>query len=144
MEKLVYLILSRTKDKFDMVYVGDCPKTDEKSFFTSHDQFKCWLQKSGSEQSLYLAIFPMFESSEAKRHNVVQKIIAQYKPPCNADEISEPKPDYVVRVSEESDKDSDKILCACCGYEMNLEKKLQKSNLYRCNNCGISDTRLNS
>ena len=29
MEKLVYLILSRTKDKFDMVYVGDCQKTDE-------------------------------------------------------------------------------------------------------------------
>ncbi|MBA4438802.1 MAG: hypothetical protein H2B06_08195, partial [Nitrosopumilaceae archaeon] len=107
MEKLVYLILSRTKDKFDMVYVGDCPKTDEKSFFTSHDQFKCWLQKSGSEQSLYLAIYPMFESSEAKRHNVIQKIIAQYKPPCNNDEISEPKPDYVVRVSEESDKDSE-------------------------------------
>ena len=107
MEKLVYLILSRTKDKFDMVYVGDCPKTDEKSFFTSHDQFKCWLQKSGSEQSLYLAIYPMFESSEAKRHNVIQKIIAQYKPPCNNDEISEPKPDYVVRASEESDKDSE-------------------------------------
>ena len=29
MEKLVYLILSRNKDKFDMVYVGDCQKTDE-------------------------------------------------------------------------------------------------------------------
>ena len=24
MEKLVYLILSRTKDKFDIIYVGDC------------------------------------------------------------------------------------------------------------------------
>jgi len=109
MEKLVYLILSRNKDKFDIVYVGDCQKTDEKSFFTSHEKFKCWLQKSGSEQSLHLAIFPMFESSDAKRHNVIQKIIAQYKPPCNADETSEPKPDYVVRDSEEYDKDESSI-----------------------------------
>ena len=144
MEKLVYLILSRNKDKFDMVYVGDCQKTDEKSFFTSHEQFKCWLQKSGSEQSLYLAIFPMFESSDAKRRNVIQKIIAQYKPPCNNDEISEPKPDYVVRVTEKPDSNSNKIICACCGSEMNLEKTLEKSNLYRCISCGLSDTRLNS
>ena len=42
MEKLVYLILSRTKDKFDILYVGDCQKTEEKSFFTSHDKFQCW------------------------------------------------------------------------------------------------------
>ena len=57
MEKLVYLILSRNKDKFDMVYVGDCQKTDEKSFFTSHEQFKCWLQKSGSEHPCTLQFF---------------------------------------------------------------------------------------
>ena len=107
MEKLVYLILSRNKDKFDIIYAGDCLKTDDKSFFTSHKKFQCWLKQSGSEQSLYLAIFPMFESSDAKRRNVIQKIIAQYKPHCNSDEISEPKPDYVVRDSEESDKDSE-------------------------------------
>ena len=47
-------------------------------------------------------------------------------------------------MNDESDKDSDKITCACCGHEMKLEKKLQKSNLYRCSSCGISDTRLNS
>ena len=46
-------------------------------------------------------------------------------------------------MNDESDKDSDKITCACCGNEMHFEKKLEKSNLYRCNNCGISDTRLN-
>ncbi len=66
-----------------MLYVGDCQKTEEKSFFTSHEQFKCWLQKSATEQSLYLAILPMFESSNEKRQNVIQKILAQYKPPCN-------------------------------------------------------------
>ncbi|HJM00624.1 MAG TPA: hypothetical protein QF456_01045 [Nitrosopumilus sp.] len=144
MEKLVFLILSRNKDKFDMIYVGDCKKTNDELFFKSHKQFQCWLQKSGSEQSLYLAILPMFESSEEKRHNVIQKILSQYKPHCNSDDISEPKPDYAVRVTEEPNKNSDKIICACCGSEMDLEKTLEKSNLYRCTSCGLSDTRLNS
>ncbi len=144
MEKLVYLILSRTKDKFDMIYVGDCQKTDDKSFFTSHNQFKCWLNQSGSEQSLYLAILPMFESSDGKRNNVIQKIISQYKPHCNSDDIVKSKPDYSVRVTDDPDVVSDKITCACCGSEMNLEKTLEKSNLYRCTGCGLSDTRLNS
>ena len=103
MEKLVYLILSRNKDKFDIIYVGDCQKTDDKSFFTNHDKFKCWLNQSGSEQSLYLAILPLFESSNEKRMNVIQKILSQYKPHCNSDDMLESKPDYVVRVSEKPD-----------------------------------------
>jgi hypothetical protein len=144
MEKLVYLILSRNKDKFDIIYVGDCQKTDNSSFFTSHKKFQCWLKQSGSEQSLYLAILPLFEHSNEKRMNVIQKILSQYNPHCNSDDISEPKPDYVVRVTEKPDSNSNKIICACCGSEMNLEKTLEKSNLYRCISCGLSDTRLNS
>ena len=107
MEKLVYLILSRNKDKFDIIYAGDCKKTDDESFFTSHKKFECWIKQSGSEQSLHLAILPLFESSNEKRMNVIQKILSQYKPHCNSEEIPESKPDYVVRTSEESDKDSE-------------------------------------
>ena len=107
MEKLVYLILSRNKDKFDIIYVGDCQKTDDKSFFTNHGKFKCWLEQSGSEQSLYLAILPLFESSNEKRMNVIQKILSQYKPHCNSDDIPESKPDYVIRASEDPDTDSE-------------------------------------
>ena len=80
MEKLVYLILSRDKDRFNIIYVGNCEKTDDKSFFTQHPQFKCWIQQSGSEKSLYLAILPMFESSSEKRQNVFNKILARYNP----------------------------------------------------------------
>ena len=64
--------------------------------------FKCWLNQSGSEQSLYLAILPLFESSNEKRINIIQKILSQYKPHCNSDDILESKPDYVVRVSDET------------------------------------------
>ena len=41
MEKVVYLIFSRKKDSFNIIYVGDCEKTDEKSFFVQHPLFKC-------------------------------------------------------------------------------------------------------
>jgi len=144
MEKLVYLILSRDKDKFNIIYVGDCEKTDEKSFFVQHSHFKCWVQQSRSEKSLYLAILPMFESSNDHRRNVFNKIMTHYKPPCNSADVPESKPDYVVRKTEEPSSEQEKFSCPCCGSEMKPEKILGKSTLYRCTGCGISDTKLNS
>ncbi|MFQ5783086.1 MAG: hypothetical protein ACE5GR_08575 [Nitrosopumilus sp.] len=141
MEKLVYLILSRDKDKFNLVYVDECEKTDDKSFFVQHSHFKCWIQHSKSEKSLYLAILPLFESSNEHRKNILNKIKNHYKPPCNSVDISEAKPDYVIRKSEET---KEKFSCACCGSEMKPEKILEKSTVYRCTSCGISDTKLNS
>jgi len=144
MEKLVYLILSRDKDKFNIIYVGDCEKTDDKSFFVQQSHFKCWVQQSGSEKSLYLAILPMFESSDDYRHNVLNRIMTHYKPPCNSADVPESKPDYVVRKTEEPSLEPKKFSCPCCGSEMKSEKNLGKSTLYRCTGCGISDTKLNS
>ena len=144
MEKLVYLILSRDKDKFNIVYVGECEKTDDKSFFVQHPQFKCWVQHSKSEKYLYLAILPLFESSNDHRKNVLNKIKSFYKPPCNPIEVIETKPDYVVIKQEEPTETSEKFSCACCGAEMKPEQILEKSTVYRCTSCGISDTKLNS
>jgi len=36
----------------------------------------------------------------------------------------------------------DPVRCACCGSDMALERELRQSSLYRCEACGISDTRL--
>jgi len=144
MEKLVYLILSRDKDKFSIIYVGECEKTDDKSFFIQHSHFKCWIQQSRSEKSLYLAILPLFESSNEHRQNVLNKIMTHYKPPCNSVDIPEVKPDYVVRKTKESSTDSEKFSCLCCGSEMKAEEILEKSTVYRCTGCGLSDTKLNS
>ena len=144
MEKLVYLILSRDKDKFNIVYVGDCEKTDDKSFFVQHPHFKCWVEQSRSEKSLYLAILPLFESSDDHRLHVFNKIMTHYKPPCNPDNIAETKPDYVVRKTEEPVIEPKKFSCPCCGSEMKSEQILEKSTVYRCTGCGISDTKLNS
>ena len=144
MEKLVYLILARDKDKFNIVYVGDCEKTDDKSFFVQHPLFKCWVEQSRSDKSLYLAILPMFESDSVRRQIVLNKIITRYKPHCNSVDIPESKPDYVVRKTEEPNLEPEKVSCLCCGSEMKPEQILEKSTIFRCSGCGLSDTRLNS
>lgn len=90
MEKVVYLILSRDKDSFRIIYVGDCETTDEKSFFINNANFKCWIKQAGSEKSLYLAILPLFKTNESQRKHVLEKIITQYKPACNENKVPEP------------------------------------------------------
>ena len=142
MEKLVYLILSREKEKFDVLFVGDCEKTDDKSFFVQHPSYKCWIDNSGSEKSLHLAILPLFDSSTPHRENVMNKIISNYKPACNITILPERKPDYVVRKSENTNQDIEKTLCFCCGAKMMPEQILEKSTLFRCTGCGLSDTRI--
>jgi len=153
MEKVVYLILSRTQDSFNILYVGDCEKTVEKNFFVKNSDFKCWIQKSGSEKSLYLAILPMFESSQSKRKGIIEKIILRYKPPCNVNETIKKSPDYTVRSKSDSftsksikntTSSEEKIPCPCCGAQMEKTKVLEKTTLLKCTGCGLSDTRLNS
>ena len=143
MEKLVYLILSRDKDKFNIVYVGNCEKTEDTSFFVKHSQHKCWIEHSGSDKLLHLAILPLFESDFKRRKIISKKIISHYKPLCNSADLLEPKPDYVVRKSEDVPPESEKISCLCCGAEMKPEKLLEKSTLFRCTGCGLSDTKMN-
>ena len=95
MEKVVYLIFSRKKDSFNIIYVGNCEKTEETNFFKNNSNFKCWTQKTGSEDSLNLAILPMFESNESSRKTIVNKIILRYHPPCNPDNVEKKKPDML-------------------------------------------------
>lgn len=143
MEKLVYLILSRDKDNFKILYVGECEKTDDPSFFVQHSSYNCWIQNSGSEKSLYLAILPLFESSDEQRLNVLNKIMTRYNPSCNSEDVSNVKPDYVIRKSEKTNSEPEKVICLCCGSKMNPEKILEKSTLFRCTGCGLSDTKMN-
>jgi len=141
MEKLVFLIMSRDQDKFNIVYVDDCEKTNEKSFFTQHSHFKCWVQQSRSEKSLYLAILPMFESTTDYRKNIINKIKIRYNPPCNFDDTSKIKPDYVIQKTGESTK-SEIYICSSCGSEMKSEQ-IEKSTVFRCTNCKSSNTKSN-
>ena len=58
-------------------------KLKHRIFLQKNDQFKCWLSYAGKEENLYLSIYPMWESSQPERNQLVKKIIAMYKPICN-------------------------------------------------------------
>ncbi len=154
MEKIVYLIFSRKKDSFNILYVGDCEKTDKKNFFVNNLNFKCWIQKAGSEDSLYLAILPMFESNESERKRIINKILRHYRPTCNESDITNKQPDYVIsskpnsastnNSKENSNESEEKIPCPCCGSHMKIDRVLENTTILKCTGCGLTDTRLNS
>jgi len=83
MDRVVYIIFSKNKDVFNIIYIAESEKTESKDFFTKNVQFKCWLSYAGKEENLYLSIYPMWESSQPQRNQLVKKIISKYKPVCN-------------------------------------------------------------
>lgn len=106
MGKLVYLVLSRTKDRFNILYVGDCEHTDDKAFFIQHEQFKCWVEKAGSDSALHVAVFPIKDSKTKQRQFIQRRIISNYHPPCNpASDMLEKKPSYNIRKMNEQTND---------------------------------------
>jgi hypothetical protein len=86
MDEVLFLMLKRTKDTFEIIYAGESDKTNETDFFTKNEDFKCWIQNAGSESDLYLSIYPMWNSQPDQRKRLVQKIISRYNPICNKKE----------------------------------------------------------
>ena len=85
MNQLIYLLFRKTKNGFNILYASQVENTEKTDFFIQDEKFKCWLQHAGSEELLYLAIYPMPDSKESERERVVQKIISKYRPPCNTE-----------------------------------------------------------
>ena len=83
MDRVVYIIFYKNKDVFNMIYVAESDKTEAQDFFIKNDQFKCWMSYAGKKEDLYLSIYPMWESSQLQRNQLVKKIINKYKPICN-------------------------------------------------------------
>ena len=98
MDRVVYIIFSKNKDVFNMIYVAESEKTESKDFFIKNDQFKCWLSYAGKEEHLYLSIYPMWESSQPQRNQLVKKIISKYKPVCN--EVNEDSQNAQTTISQ--------------------------------------------
>lgn len=83
MERVVYLVMARDRDRFTVLYAGECESTDRADYLTSNDRFKCWVREAGGEAGLHLAILPMFEAGAHDRKRVVDRIVSAYAPPCN-------------------------------------------------------------
>ena len=86
MDKVVFIILSRNKDLFNIIYIDQSEKTNATDFFTKHKKFKCWISHTGSEKNLYLSIYPMSDSNEKERQKLVNKALERYKPVCNMED----------------------------------------------------------
>ncbi len=78
--------MGRFKDTFKILYVNQSEKTKETDFFTKNDKFKCWITHAGSEDNLYLCIYPMYHSDKNNRRKIVDKTIGKYNPICNSSE----------------------------------------------------------
>lgn len=83
MGNLVYLVMSRSRDRFHILYVGDCEQTDRADYLTSNEQFKCWIKAAAGEANLYLAVLPLPEAGPHGRKRIVDRIVSRYAPPCN-------------------------------------------------------------
>ena len=145
MEKVVYLILSREKDSFNIIYAGNCEHTIDKEFFAKNSSFNCWIGKSGSEKLLYLAILPLFESGNDERKKILDKIIARYAPTCNLETLPNTK-QYTIRTKsnlQNNDSLPKKTSCPYCGSEMKIDKILENTTIVRCTECGLSDGAIN-
>ena len=86
MSEVVFVILARNKDIFNIIYIDQLEKTNETDFFTKNKKFKCWLSQTGSENNLYLSIYPMVGSDNKERQRIVNKALEQYKPVCNMED----------------------------------------------------------
>ncbi len=85
MEEVLYLIMSKNKDTFQIIHAGESGKTDDVGFFTKNEKFKCWISNADSEHNLHLCIYPMWGSTPEQRTRILNKIIQRYNPTCNAD-----------------------------------------------------------
>ena len=102
MEEVAYILFAKNKDVFNIIYVGESGKTEASDFFTKNEQFKCWLSNAGVENNLYLSIYPMWESNQSARKQLVHKIVDKYKPVCNQiNEDAENVPTSTARTIEQ-------------------------------------------
>lgn len=98
MGRLLYLVLLKDKDKFNILYAGDCEHTDDRAFFVRHPRFGCWVDRARSDTALYLAVFPMANSDVLQRQRALHRIISNYNPPCNLpSDLPRELPSYNVR-----------------------------------------------
>jgi len=86
MDEVIFVILAREKDTFNVIYVEQSEKTDKNDFFTKNEKFKCWLTHAGSDENLYLSIYLMPNSDVKDRQRIVTKAISHYKPICNMED----------------------------------------------------------
>lgn len=83
MEDTVYVLLGRSRDRFTVVYVGECKSTSKVDYLTQNPLFGRWVRAAGGERNLYICLHQ--SPDDAVRARIVSRIASVYKPECNAD-----------------------------------------------------------
>lgn len=81
-EPAVYCVLYKQAASWHLVYVGESDNLDAKSI-SSHPKRGCWIDKAGSESDLYIAIYPVPDSTQRQRRGMETMIKIENEPPCN-------------------------------------------------------------
>lgn len=81
-EAVLYTILYKREGNWNVAYVGEANNLDE-STINSHHKRGCWIERAGSESDLYIATYPVPDSTEKQRRVLVAKMKFENEPPCN-------------------------------------------------------------
>jgi hypothetical protein len=68
---------------FRVIYFGESGNMSERGFLKGHPKYSCCVREAGSEQSLYIAVYPMPESTPEQRRAVADVLISEIGPVCN-------------------------------------------------------------
>jgi hypothetical protein len=68
---------------FKVIYFGEAADLSERGFLKGHPKYSRWIREAGSEQSLYIAVYPMSESTAEQRRAVTGRLISEIEPICN-------------------------------------------------------------
>jgi len=84
----IYAILTKDSSarsrRYKVIYFGESGNLSDRDFLKSHEKHDCWLsQAGGSEDDLFIAVFPLPNSTIKLRGDIEAFLIRYYRPACN-------------------------------------------------------------
>jgi hypothetical protein len=83
----VYVILvpdsTASPKPFRAIYFGEAGNFAERGFPSSHHKYSRWVNECGTSSRIFVATYPMPNSTPEGRRSVEAKLCASYNPSCN-------------------------------------------------------------
>jgi hypothetical protein len=84
----VYAVLYKPQpdtrpERYAVIYVGHADDLSAEAFPFKHPRAHCWVQRAGSKWKVHIATYEVAGDSRSHREQIVQELIAIYRPQCN-------------------------------------------------------------
>jgi hypothetical protein len=84
----VYVVLYRpapeaTPDRYAVIYAGHSADLSTEGFPFRHPAAPCWIRRAGSRYAVHVATYEIPGGLEGHRQQVVDELVAVYRPQCN-------------------------------------------------------------